>query len=187
MQPLLSALAMRFEESVCPRSIERIRSGAGGVHVRPAAGTGSGDHALLFRTATRQLCRRMGFLATFMCRPALKGFYSSGWHLHQSLVNARTVAICSCRSGAGYLSPWAALSRRRETCRRLHFCDPHGQWLPTISAELACPDRATWCHDHRGVMIRVLGGPGSGHPDGEPDQSLPRTPTSISSRRSWPG
>jgi glutamine synthetase len=21
------------------------------------------------------------------------------------------------------------------------------------------PDRATWCHDHRGVMIRVLGGP----------------------------
>ena len=22
------------------------------------------------------------------------------------------------------------------------------------------PDRATWCHDHRGVMVRVLGAPG---------------------------
>ena len=48
------------------------------------------DHAVLFRTATRQICRRMGYFATFMCRPALKGFYSSGWHLHQSLVDGNS-------------------------------------------------------------------------------------------------
>ena len=46
------------------------------------------DNVLLFRTATRQLCRRLGYFATFMCQPALKGYYSSGWHLHQSLVDA---------------------------------------------------------------------------------------------------
>ena len=48
------------------------------------------DHAMLFRTATRQICRRMGYFATFMARPALKGYYSSGWHLHQSLVDGKS-------------------------------------------------------------------------------------------------
>ena len=52
---------------------------------------------LLFRTATRQICRRMGYFATFMARPALKGYYASGWHLHQSLVERRKRANCSCR------------------------------------------------------------------------------------------
>ena len=45
------------------------------------------DNMLLFRTATRQIARRMGYLASFMCRPKVKGLYSSGWHLHQSLVD----------------------------------------------------------------------------------------------------
>src|ERR671925_1860538 len=43
------------------------------------------EDRLLFRTATRQICRRLGYFATFMARPALKGYYASGWHLHQSL------------------------------------------------------------------------------------------------------
>ena len=45
---------------------------------------------MLFRTATRQICRRMGYFATFMCRPAIKSYYSSGWHLHQSVVDAKS-------------------------------------------------------------------------------------------------
>ena len=32
-------------------------------------------------------------------RPALKGYYSSGWHLHQSLVDAASGRNCSCRKG----------------------------------------------------------------------------------------
>ena len=92
MQPVLSALADAFEKIGLPlRSIEN-EWGPGQVEctfaARPALE--AADHALLFRTATRQICRRMGYFATFMCRPALKGYYSSGWHLHQSLVDAKS-------------------------------------------------------------------------------------------------
>src|SRR5205807_91246 len=48
------------------------------------------DNYFLFRSSTRQICRRMDHFATFMCRPGPKGYYSSGWHLHQSLVDARS-------------------------------------------------------------------------------------------------
>src|SRR3989454_994891 len=85
MQPVLSALARHFEKIGLPlRSIEN-EWGPGQVEctfaARPALE--AADHALLFRAATRQICRRMGHFATFMCRPALTAYYSSGWHLHQ--------------------------------------------------------------------------------------------------------
>src|ERR1043166_7010804 len=91
VQPGVSAVGDRFEAVRLPlRSIEN-EWGPGQVECTfaPRPALEAADHALLFRTATRQICRRMGFLATFMCRPALKGFYSSGWHLHQSLVDAK--------------------------------------------------------------------------------------------------
>ena len=65
-----------FEEIGLPlRSIENEWGpGSGRMHLRAAAALEAADDALLFRTATRQICRRMGFFATFMCRPALKGY-----------------------------------------------------------------------------------------------------------------
>jgi glutamine synthetase len=44
------------------------------------------DNMVLFRSATRQALRRAGYHATFMCRPPFPHIMSSGWHLHQSLV-----------------------------------------------------------------------------------------------------
>ena len=51
----------------------------------PRVGLEAADNMLLFRTAVKQVCRRNGFHATFMTRPALPNFFSSGWHLHQSV------------------------------------------------------------------------------------------------------
>src|SRR5262249_56332073 len=48
-------------------------------------GMGSADAMLLFRSAVKQIARRHGYHATFMCRPKLPNVMSSGWHLHQSL------------------------------------------------------------------------------------------------------
>jgi glutamine synthetase len=42
---------------------------------------------VLFRSAVKQICRRHGYHATFMCRPRIPNVVSSGWHLHQSLVS----------------------------------------------------------------------------------------------------
>src|SRR5258706_11613118 len=50
-------------------------------------GLAAADTMLLFRSAAKQAMRRHGFHATFMCRPKLPNVMSSGWHLHQSLLN----------------------------------------------------------------------------------------------------
>src|SRR5262249_39590329 len=92
MQPVLGALAEAYETLGLPlRSIENER-GPAQVECTLSAQEAlkACDATLLFRTATRQVCRRMGHFATFMARPALKGYYASGWHLHQSLVDAKS-------------------------------------------------------------------------------------------------
>src|SRR6185503_19051721 len=50
-------------------------------------GLAAADAMILFRSATRQILRRHGYHATFMCRPRLPNAMSSGWHLHQSLAH----------------------------------------------------------------------------------------------------
>jgi glutamine synthetase len=166
MQPVLSALADAFEQIELPlRSIEN-EWGPGQVEctfaARPALE--AADHALLFRTATRQICRRMGYLATFMCRPALKGFYSSGWHLHQSLIESksgRNVFMperehdCLSPLGRAFLA-----GLLKHAGASTVFATPTVNGYRRYRPNSLAPDRATWCYDHRGVLLRVLGAPG---------------------------
>jgi glutamine synthetase len=166
MQPVLSALAETFEKIGLPlRSIEN-EWGPGQLEctfaARPALE--AADHALLFRTATRQLCRRMGYFATFMCRPALKGYYSSGWHLHQSLVDAgsgRNLFMpgdkgeCLSQLGRAYLG-----GLMKYAIPSTAFATPTVNGYRRFRPNSLAPDRTTWCYDHRGVMIRVLGAAG---------------------------
>src|SRR5665213_2232011 len=56
---------------------------------RPQAGLAAADTMILFRAAARQIARRNGLFASFMCRPALDNLFSSGWHLHQSLIGRK--------------------------------------------------------------------------------------------------
>ncbi|RZI95430.1 MAG: glutamine synthetase, partial [Rubrivivax sp.] len=50
------------------------------------------DNMVLFRNAVKQALLRAGYHATFMCRPPFPNIMSSGWHLHQSLVDLKTGA-----------------------------------------------------------------------------------------------
>jgi len=166
MQGVLSALGEAFEKIGLPlRSVEN-EWGPGQIECTFAAGDAlaTADNYLLFRTATRQVCRRMGYFATFMCRPGLKGYYSSGWHLHQSLTDAKTgTNLFIPASENEMLSPLAS----HFTAGLLEHAAPCAAFTaPTINGyrrfrpNSLAPDRATWCHDHRGVMIRALGGAG---------------------------
>jgi glutamine synthetase len=117
---------------------------------------------LLFRTATRQICRRLGHFATFMCRPALKGYCTSGWHLHQSVIDAHTGRNLFVPEGEG--APLSKLGRAF-LGGLLQFAVPAAVFAtPTVNGyrrfrpHSLAPDRATWAHDHRGVMVRALGG-----------------------------
>jgi glutamine synthetase len=166
MQSVLSALAGAFEKLSLPlRSVEN-EWGPGQVECTFAAADAlaAADNYLLFRTATRQICRRMGHFATFMCRPGLKGYYSSGWHMHQSLVNASNGNnLFTPAESSEVLSPTgrqftAGLLRHAAPCTA--FTTPTVNGYRRFRPNSLAPDRATWCYDHRGVMIRALGGVG---------------------------
>jgi glutamine synthetase len=166
MQPVLTALAEAYVKLGLPlRSIEN-EWGPGQVECTFAAGDAltTADNLLLFRTATRQICRRMGHFATFMCRPGLKGCYSSGWHLHQSMIDADSKRNLFAPEREGeVLSPLgrmfvAGLLKHAEACSA--FATPTVNGYRRYRPNSLAPDRATWCYDHRGVMIRALGGIG---------------------------
>jgi glutamine synthetase len=166
MQPVFDALGDAFEQlGLGLRSIEN-EWGPGQVECTfaPRAALAAADGVLLFRTATRQLCRRLGYFATFMCRPALKGYYASGWHLHQSLVDASSGANLFVPDQAGEpLSP-AGLSYLAGLLEyavpATVFATPTVNGYRRLRPNSLAPDRASWAYDNRGAMIRVLGGAG---------------------------
>ena len=164
MQPVFDALGDAFETlGLGLRSIEN-EWGPGQVECTfaPRAALDAADNVFLFRTATRQICRRLGYFATFMCRPALKGFYSSGWHLHQSLIDASTGSnLFMPRQASEILSPLG----QSYLAGLLQYAVPATVFAtPTVNGyrrfrpNSLAPDRATWAYDHRGAMVRVLGG-----------------------------
>lgn len=164
MQPLLSELARAYTALGLPlRSIEN-EWGPGQVECTFGAQDAlrAADAMLLFRTATRQVCRRLGCFATFMARPALKGYYPSGWHLHESLwQNGRNVFIPEqsaeplSRTGLAFMG-----GILEHAAAATVFATPTVNGYRRFKPNSLAPDRAAWGYDHRGAMVRVLGGAG---------------------------
>lgn len=130
----------------------------------PGIGIEPADTMVLFRNAVKQICRRNGYHATFMCRPGLPNIFSSGWHLHQSLWDLKTGENAFApAAGDQLLSP---LGRHYVAGLLAHAQGASVFTTPTINGYkryrpyTLAPDRAVWSRDNRGAMIRVLGGPG---------------------------
>ncbi|GEL18717.1 glutamine synthetase family protein [Pseudonocardia asaccharolytica] len=125
-------------------------------------GMAAADAVLLMRSAIKQIARRRGHLASFMCCPAIPGFYASGWHLHSSLVDAVT--------GENLMVPddGAALSELGR-----HYVGgslAHGVAASAFTTQSIngyrrrrpyslAPDRLTWGFDNRAAMMRVISAP----------------------------
>ncbi len=128
------------------------------------------DQLVLFRSAVRQALRREGWLASFACVMPLPHAIASGWHLHQSLVDAegRNAMVRQSPSGAA------------DDARQL-LSDTGAHWLagllahapalaaisaPSLNAyaryqgSVMAPQSAVWGRDNRGAMLRVIGAPG---------------------------
>jgi glutamine synthetase len=164
MQPVFDELAKTYSKLDLPlRSIEN-EWGPGQVECTFSAQSAlrTADDLVLFRTATRQVCRRMGYFATFMARPALKGYYASGWHLHQSLVDGKKNVFMPDRDG----EPLSAVGKSflagllQNAVASTVFATPTVNGYRRFKPNSLAPDRAGWGFDHRGAMIRVLGGTG---------------------------
>ncbi|MCG8690419.1 MAG: glutamine synthetase family protein [Minwuiales bacterium] len=132
----------------------------------PGVGLEPADTMVLLRSAVKQVCRRHGYHATFMCRPNLPNLFSSGWHLHQSLRDRKTGenAFMSAADGE-MLSP---LGRHFVAGLLAHAPAASVFTTPTINGYkryrpyTLAPDRAVWGRDNRGAMIRAIGGAGDG-------------------------
>lgn len=130
----------------------------------PTIGLAPADAMVLLRSAVKQICRRHGYHATFMCRPKIPNVMSSGWHLHQSLRSKRDGHNVFVPTQAG--DDLSATGRHYLAGLLAHASGSAVLASPTINGyrryrpfSLA-PDRALWARDNRGAMLRVLGGVG---------------------------
>ena len=128
----------------------------------PIAGLAAADAAVLFRSAVKQVCQRRGLLATFMCRPALPNFFSSGWHLHQSLLS-RPGGSNAFASADG---PLSELGRQYVAGLLEHAVPMTVFGVPTVNGYKRfrpysfAPDRVCWAVENRGALVRVQGSAG---------------------------
>ncbi len=164
MDPILEILRSNIAGLGLPlRSLE-VEFGPSQIEFTFRAGSGleSADAMVLFRSATKQVARRNGYHATFMCRPKIPNVMSSGWHLHQSL-KERTTGANAFMDIRQALSPvgmqWMAglLTHARAAAA---FSTPTLNGYERYRPFMLAPDRAIWARENRGVMVRVLGGPG---------------------------
>jgi glutamine synthetase len=130
---------------------------------RPQMGLDAADTMILFRAVTKQIARRHGLLASFMCRPAQQNLFSSGWHLHQSLLDRKrgTNAFAgNAREGLSATGLHFLAGLLTHAHAAAAFSTPTINGYKRYRAYTLAPDRAIWARDNRGVMVRVLGQPG---------------------------
>jgi glutamine synthetase len=130
---------------------------------QPTVGLEPADTMVLFRAAVKQICNRNGYHATFMCRPRIPNVMSSGWHLHQSLVDRKegtNAFMTSDPDGLSKLGKHYMAGLLEHARASAVFSTPTINGYKRYRSYSLAPDRAIWGRDNRGVMIRVLGGPG---------------------------
>lgn len=117
------------------------------------------DTMMLFRSTVKQVRARMGLHATFMCRPKVENGMASGWHLHQSIVDAKTGRNMFMPENGAMLTPtasaWIAglLDHAAESCL---LTTPTVNGYKRYQAFQLAPDRIQWGRDNKGTMIRSL-------------------------------
>jgi glutamine synthetase len=128
------------------------------------------DNMVLFRNAVKMALRRAGYHATFMCRPPFPEIMSSGWHLHQSLVDAKSgrnvfsrpspqegsdashAAHTLSATGEHYLAGLLEHARGMTV-----FCTPTANGFGRFRPNALAPQSVLWGRDNRGAMLRVVG------------------------------
>ncbi|MGH8518578.1 MAG: glutamine synthetase family protein [Panacagrimonas sp.] len=125
----------------------------------PQPGMAAADSMILLRSAVKQIARRHGYHATFMCRPKLPNVMSSGWHLHQSLKKNGVNVFASDKDdlsdlGKQYLAGLLAHARGAAA-----LATPTVNGYKRYRPYSLAPDRVIWGKENRGAMLRVIGGP----------------------------
>lgn len=121
-------------------------------------GLEAADAVTLFRMAVKQVAKRNGHMASFMCTPAVAGFYASGWHLHTSLTDASGVNAFVPQEGQAlsdvgmhYIGGTLAHAQAASV-----FTTPTVNGYRRRRPYSLAPDRLTWGSDNRAALMRVI-------------------------------
>jgi glutamine synthetase len=160
LEPVVDLLRDNLERLELPLRSFEIEFGPSQLEftLAPRAGIAAADAMVLLRSAVKQIARRHGYHATFMCRPKLPNIMSSGWHLHQSLIRNGVNAFTSDREdlseiGKHYLAGLLAHARASSA-----FATPTINGYKRYRPYSLAPDRVIWGKENRGAMLRVVGG-----------------------------
>ena len=136
----------------------------------PSDALTAADNMVLFRSAAKQALLRAGYHASFICRPPFANIMSSGWHLHQCLVDARSRVNAFRRAapahGSSLLDAQSVLSSTGEHylagllehARAMSvFCTPTANGYGRFQPNALAPQSVLWGRDNRGAMLRVIG------------------------------
>ena len=163
LDPLLETLRRHLQGLGLPlRSLE-VEYGPSQVEVTLAATTGMdpADQMLLFRSATKQIFAREGYLASFMCRPHLPHTASSGWHLHHSIEDAATGHnLFPGPEGLSDVARGWLGGLLRHAAAAAAFSTPTINGYKRYQPHSMAPDHVVWAYDNRAAMVRVIGRPG---------------------------
>jgi len=129
------------------------------ITMEPLPAMQAADAMVLMRSTLKQVARRQGYLVSFMCKPALPNVYSSGWHLHQSLVDLKTGKNAFATTHADqYLSQLgqqyvAGLIEHARACTA--FSNPTINGYKRMNANALAPNRAVWSIDNKAAYLRL--------------------------------
>ncbi|HME25336.1 MAG TPA: glutamine synthetase family protein [Acetobacteraceae bacterium] len=132
------------------------------ISLEPMENTTAADAVIILRAAVKQVCRRMGLLASFMTKPGLPNVLSCGWHLHQSLFHTVSGKNAFAEAGAlmsttGMHFVGGLLEHARAT---IAFSNPTVNGYKRLSDNPLAPSRVVWSFDNKGAMCRLVGGMG---------------------------
>lgn len=162
-EPVLDILGDAIRRLGLPLNTMEVEFGPSQVEMTfaPVAGCESADNVVLARNAIKQVSRRHGYHATFMCRPGLPNSFASGWHLHQSLVDSATGenrfmpdddSELLSATGKCFL---AGLLEHAKECTV--FSTPTINGYKRYRPFTLAPNHIVWGKDNRGAMLRVTG------------------------------
>jgi glutamine synthetase len=165
VEPAIKHIRAALDQSGIELRTVEVEYGANQLEVTldPIAGLGADDAMVLLRSTVKQIARRNGYHATFMCRPQIPDSKSSGWHLHQSLLTAGADAGRNAfvpDDGDGPISVVGQhfiaglLAHAGAACA---FANPTINGYKRFRPYSMAPDRVAWARDNRGAMIRLVG------------------------------
>jgi glutamine synthetase len=164
LEPVVTRIRHALIGVGLPLRIVEAEWGPGQIEISldPMENLAAADAVIILRAAVKQVCRRMGLLASFMTKPALPNVLSNGWHLHQSLFHtasgknafAETDALMS---GTGMHFVGGLLEHARASAA---FSNPTVNGYKRLNTNPLAPKRVVWSVDNKGAMCRLVGGMG---------------------------